>query len=131
MYACIIPSQFFKIFVFKISKIKFCSNKNKNMPTSVTVLCQIKSKKLDGGFVTGLASYMVSKEESIDFCYGFYKKQISSSLHDLEIGNCMLICGKCVFDKANMHVNTNSYCVSYSLIIIKKKILIFKSILKR
>ena len=41
------------------------------------------------------------------FLLWIYKKQISSSLHDLEIGDCMLICGKCVFDKANMHVNIN------------------------
>ena len=72
------------------------------MPSSVSILCQIKSKKLDGGFINGLASYM-----SKDFRYGFYKKQISPFLYDLQIGNYVLICGKCVFDKENMHVNIN------------------------
>ncbi|CAB4445351.1 unnamed protein product [Rhizophagus irregularis] len=29
------------------------------MPSSVTVLCQIKSKGQGGGFISGLASYMI------------------------------------------------------------------------
>src|SRR5437667_4512677 len=71
----------------------------KKMPSSVSILCQIKSKKLDGGFINGMAIYMDSQEMSKDFHYGFYKKQISPCLHDLEIGDYVLMCGKCVFDK--------------------------------
>ncbi len=32
------------------------------MPSSVTILCQIKSKGLDGGFINGLASYITEPE---------------------------------------------------------------------
>jgi hypothetical protein len=75
------------------------------MPTSVTILSQIRTKGLDGGFVNGLASYMVSRSVHKNFHYGFFKKQISPFLHDLEIGDNVLICGKCVFNKEDMYVN--------------------------
>ena len=95
------------------------------MPSSVSILCQIKSKKLDGGFINGLAIYMDSQEMSKDFYYGFYKKQISPFLHDLEIGDHVLICGKCVFNKENMHVNIN-YIFYHPNIIIKILIITLK-----
>ena len=66
------------------------------MPSSVTILCQIKSKGLDGGFINGLASYMIEPENSKTFHYGFYKKQISLFLYDLKVGDYALLCSKCV-----------------------------------
>ena len=47
------------------------------MPSSVTILCQIKSKGLDGGFVNGIAYYMIEPRKLKTFHYGFYKKQTS------------------------------------------------------
>jgi hypothetical protein len=41
------------------------------------------------------------------FHFGFFKKQISSFLHDLEIRDYALICGKCIFDKGGMYVSIN------------------------
>jgi hypothetical protein len=43
--------------------------KEKKMPSAVTVLCQIKSKGLDGGFVNGLANYMISPNIFKNFHY--------------------------------------------------------------
>jgi hypothetical protein len=77
------------------------------MPSSVTVLCQIKSRGLDGGFVNGLANYMVAPNAFRYFHYGFYKKQISSFLHDLNTKDYVLISGKCVFNNEDMHVSIN------------------------
>ena len=79
------------------------------MPSSVTLLCQIKSKGLDGGFINGLASYMVSPNTFKHFYYGFYKKQISSFLYDLKIKDYVLISGKCVFNKEEMYVSIKKY----------------------
>jgi hypothetical protein len=76
------------------------------MPSSVTILCQIKSKGLDGGFINGLASYITEPEKSKTFHYGYYKKQISLFLYDLTVGDHALLCGKCVFNRGNMHVST-------------------------
>ena len=76
------------------------------MPSSVTILCQIKSKGLDGGFINGLASYITEPEKSKTFHYGYYKKQISLFLYDLTVGDYALLCGKCVFNRGNMHVST-------------------------
>ena len=77
------------------------------MPSLVTILCQIKSKGLDGGFINGLVRYMVSPDTFKNFHYGFYKKQISSFLHDLKIKDYGLICGKCIFNQEEMHVSIN------------------------
>ena len=72
------------------------------MPSPVTISCQIKSKGLDEGFVNGLARYMT---EPINFHYGYYKKQVSLFLHNLQVNDYALICGKCVFDNEDMQVN--------------------------
>ena len=79
------------------------------MPSSVTILCQIKSKDLDGKFINGLASYMIEPESSKTFHYGFYKKQISLFLYDLKVGDYALLCGKCVFNRGNMYVSIKNY----------------------
>jgi len=79
------------------------------MPPSILILCQIKSKGLDGGFVNGLAKYMVDQNNFKTFHYRFYKKQISIFLHDLQINDCALICGKCVFNQGDMYVSNNNY----------------------
>ena len=75
------------------------------MPSSVTILCRIESKGLDGGFFTGLASYMVEPKLFKKFHYGYYKKQISPFLCDLNVHDYALICGKCVFSNENMYVS--------------------------
>jgi len=90
------------------------------MPSSVTILCQIKSKGLDGGFINGLASYITEPEKSKTFHYGYYKKQISLFLYDLTVGDYALLCGKCVFNRGNMHVSTK-------YIFLIKKIFIFNT----
>jgi hypothetical protein len=71
-----------------------------------SILCQVKSKGLDGGFVNGLANYMISPKTFRNFHYGFYKKQTSPSfLHDLNIKDYVLISGKCIFDNEDMYVS--------------------------
>ena len=76
------------------------------MPSTVTILCQIKSKGLDGGFVNGLAKYMIEPKNYKIFHYGYYKKQVSLFLHDLQVNDYALICGKCIFDdNKDMHVS--------------------------
>jgi hypothetical protein len=79
------------------------------MPSSVSILCQINSKTLDGGFVNGSAKYIVQQNKFITFRYGYYKKQISFFLHDLQINNYALICGKCVFNQCDMYVSSKSF----------------------
>jgi len=86
------------------------------MPSSVTILCQIKSKGLDRGFINRLASYMIKPENSKTFYYGFYKKQISLFLYDLKVENNALLCGKCVFNHGNMYVSIKNYTFFYNLI---------------
>lgn len=77
------------------------------MPSSVSILCHIESKGLDGGFFNGSASYLIEPNISKTFYYGYYKKQISSFLCDLNINDYVLICGKCVFNDQNiMYVST-------------------------
>jgi hypothetical protein len=46
------------------------------MPSTISVLCQIKSKELEGEFIKGLASYMIEPNKIKTFHYGFYKKQV-------------------------------------------------------
>jgi hypothetical protein len=75
------------------------------MPSSVTILCQIKSKGQDGGFINGIANYMIEPGISKIFHYGFYKKQISPFLYDLKVGDYALLCGKCVFNRGIMYVS--------------------------
>jgi len=75
------------------------------MPSSVNILCQIKSKGQDGGFINGLASYTDEPGMTKTFHYGFYKNQISSFLYDLKVGNYALISGKFVFNRGIMHVS--------------------------
>ena len=89
--------------------IFFFNNNNKKikMPSSVLILCQIKSKGLDGGFVNGLAKYMIESNRFKTFHYGYYKKQISFFLQDLKVNDYALICGKCVFNQDNMYVSIN------------------------
>ena len=79
------------------------------MPSSVTILCQIKSKGLDRGFINGLASYIIESGSSKTFHYRFYKKQISLFLYDLKVGDYALLYGKCVFNRENMYVNIKNY----------------------
>ncbi|CAB4438026.1 unnamed protein product [Rhizophagus irregularis] len=75
------------------------------MPSAVTVLCQIKSKGLDGGFVNGLANYMISPNMFKTFHYGFYKKQTSPlTFHEFNIKDYVLISGKCLFDNEDMYI---------------------------
>ena len=75
------------------------------MPSSVTILCQIRSKGQDGGFVSGLANYMIEPGKSKPFHYGFYKKQISLFLYDLQVSDYALLCGKYVFNRGIMYVS--------------------------
>jgi hypothetical protein len=63
------------------------------MPSIISVLCQIKSKELEGGFIKGLASYMIEPNKIKTFHYGFYKKQISFCLQSLTINDYALISG--------------------------------------
>jgi len=79
------------------------------MPSSVTILCQIKSKGLDEGFINELASYMIEPESSKTFYYRFYKKQISLFLYDLKVEDYALLCDKCVFNHGNMYVSIKNY----------------------
>ena len=44
-------------------------------------------------------------EPNISKTYGYYKKQISLFLHDLDVNDYALICGKCVFNNRNMYVS--------------------------
>ena len=60
------------------------------MPSSVTILCQIKSKEQDGGFINDLASFMIAHEKSQTFHYSFYKKQISLVLYDFSVADYVL-----------------------------------------
>ena len=75
------------------------------MPSSVTILCEIKTKGLDGGFINGVARYMIEDRVYKTFNYGYYKNQISLYLRDLEVNEYALICGKCVFNRDNLYVN--------------------------
>jgi hypothetical protein len=75
------------------------------MPSSITILCQIKSKGLDGGFNTGMAQYMIEPGKFKTFHYGYYKKQISLFLYDFKVADYALLCGKCVFNRGNMYVS--------------------------
>ena len=72
------------------------------MPSSVTILCQIG---MDGGFVNGLANYMIEPGKFKNFNYGFYKKQVSLFLCDFTVEDYVLICSKCVFNRGNMYVS--------------------------
>ena len=75
------------------------------MPSSVSMLCQVTSKGLDGGFVNGSAKYMINENNFKTFRYGYYKKQISFFLHDLQINDYAFICGKCVFNEGDIYVS--------------------------
>jgi len=77
------------------------------MPSSVTIPCQIKSKGQDGGFINGLANYTIEPGTLKTFHYGFYKKQVSLFLYDLQVGDNALLCGKCVFNRGIMYVSIN------------------------
>lgn len=88
------------------------------MPSSITILCQIKSKGQDGGFISGLASYMIEQETCKILHYGFYKKQISLFLYDLTVGDYALLCGKCVFNRGIMYVSISIFYIYY---LIKKR----------
>lgn len=90
----------------------YVSKKLNKMPSSISILCQIKTKQLDGGFINGLASYMVGPNKLKTFHYGFYKKQISFYLQNLAINDYALICGKCVFDKGDLYVSILVYHLS-------------------
>ena len=85
------------------------------MPSSITILCQIKSKGLDGGFITGLAHYMTESEKFKTFHYGYYKKQTSLFLYDLKVGDYALLCGKCVFNHGIMYVSIKNIVFFYVL----------------
>lgn len=89
------------------------------MPSLISVICQIKTKELDGGFINGLASYMFGPNKLKTFHYGFYKKQVSFFLQNLAINDYALICGKCVFNKGNLYVSIFSLSSFYFLFIIK------------
>jgi hypothetical protein len=78
------------------------------MPSSVTILCQIKSKGQDGGFISSLASYIIKPGTSKILHYSFYKKQISLFLYDFAVGDYTLLCGKCVFNRGIMYVSINT-----------------------
>ena len=88
------------------------------MPSSITILCQIKSKGLDGGFANGLAQYMSEPEKFKTFHYGFYKKQISLFLYDMDIADYALLCGKCVFDHGNMYVSIKKKVLYYFFFVV-------------
>jgi len=45
------------------------------MPSSVTILCQIKSKGLDGRFINRLVSYIIEPENSKLFIIDFTKNK--------------------------------------------------------
>jgi hypothetical protein len=79
------------------------------MPSTISVLCQIKSKELEGGFIKGLASYMIEPNKIKTFHYGFYKKQISFCLQSLTINDYALISGKCVFNRGDLYVRILIY----------------------
>ena len=83
------------------------------MPSSVTILCQIKSKGQDGGFINSLANFMIAREKSQTFHYGFYKKQISLVLYDFSVADYVLLCGKCVFNRGIMYVSIKYYMLLY------------------
>ncbi|PKY57578.1 hypothetical protein RhiirA4_549707 [Rhizophagus irregularis] len=79
------------------------------MPSSITIICQIKSKGLDGGFITGLAHYMSEPGVFKTFHYGYFKKQVSPLfLHELTVGDYGIICGKFVFNRGNIYVLVSS-----------------------
>ena len=81
------------------------------MPSSVSILCQIRSKGQDGGFISGLAAYTIESKKSRTFHYGFYKKQISLFLYDFKVGDYVLLCGKCVFNRGIMYVSIK-HCIT-------------------
>ncbi|POG67867.1 hypothetical protein GLOIN_2v1481254 [Rhizophagus irregularis DAOM 181602=DAOM 197198] len=56
----------------------------------------------DGGFINGLASYTFEPGKTKIFHYGYYKKQVSLFLYDLQIA--ALLCGKCVFNRGIMYL---------------------------
>jgi len=92
------------------------------MPSSVTILCQIKSKGMDGGFINGLASYMVEPKVFKTFHYRYYKKQISLFLCNLNVKDYVLICGKCIFNHKNMYVSiTKIFNIIFYLLLKKFK----------
>ncbi len=76
------------------------------MPSSITILCQIKYKGLDGEFINKLVSYITESEKSKTFHYRYYKKQISLFLYNLTVSDYALLCKKYVFNRRNMHVST-------------------------
>ena len=86
------------------------------MPSLVSILCHIKYKGLDGGFFNGLASYMVESNVSKIFYYGYYKKQISSFLCDLNVNDYVLVCGKCVFSNKNIIYVSIAKYLSYFIL---------------
>ena len=65
-------------------------------------------------------SYITKSEKSKTFHYKYYKKQISLFLYDLTVSNYTLLCGKCIFNRRNMHVSTK-------YIFLIKKIFIFNT----
>ncbi len=98
------------------------------MPSAVNILCQIRSKGQDGGFINGLAAYTTELNENKNFHYGFYKKQISEFLYDFKVGDYVLLCGKCVFNRGILYVCINRlYKIMYFifLYINKKKLICY------
>ncbi|EXX79611.1 hypothetical protein RirG_003910 [Rhizophagus irregularis DAOM 197198w] len=88
------------------------------MPSSITILCQIKSKGLDGGFVTGLAHYMSEPGVFKTFHYGYFKKQLSPLfLHDLQVGDHGLLCG----NKFTPNLQSLPFCSTSSYILPTKE----------
>ena len=62
---------------------------------------------------------MVEPNISKTFHYGYYKKQISLFLHDLDVNDYALICGKCVFNNGNMYVSMTK--TFYFILLIKNE----------
>ncbi|CAG8695094.1 15457_t:CDS:2, partial [Funneliformis caledonium] len=62
------------------------------------------SKGLDGRFVNRLERYMVEPKVFKIFHYGFYKKQLSLFLQDLQVNDYAVICSKCIFNIKDMHI---------------------------
>ena len=57
-----------------------------------------------------------------NFRHGFFKKQVSPFLHDVEIGDYVPLCGRYIFDNENMHVNIHFF--NYKNIITKTLIIV-------
>ena len=84
------------------------------MPSSVTILCQIRSKGQDGGFVSGLANYMIEPGKSKPFHYGFIKNKSPSScmIYKFRIMHCyaanmFLIVELCMWVLSKMYFYNN------------------------